>query len=127
MIPSGPQKRGQCLAATHTRSIVATRNWDIVQCPCSRSVVYEHVVSYFNRSYKGWDSGLPDATPGDDYDGIIIELDPSTGLLTSRFFRVKSQPDRDERIYGACKPDGDQNDFYIVGMTTGNLLSTDAR
>jgi hypothetical protein len=76
---------------------------------------------------KGWDSGLPDATPGDDYDGIITELNPSTGLLTSRSFRVESQPERDERIYGSCKPVGDENDFYVVGMTTGNLESTDAR
>ena len=76
---------------------------------------------------KGWDSGLPDATPGDDYDGIITELNPSTGLLTSRSFRVESQRERDDRIYGSCKPLGDENDFYVVGMTTGNLESTDAR
>ena len=47
--------------------------------------------------------------------------------MTSRSFRVESQPDRDERIYGAYKADGDQNDIYIVGMMTGNLASTDAR
>ena len=28
---------------------------------------------------KGWDVAFPDDTPGDDYDGIIIEPDPSTG------------------------------------------------
>ena len=78
-------------------------------------------------STQGWDSAFPDATPGDDYDGILTELDPSTGLLTSRSFRVESQPDRDERIYGVCKQDGEENSFYVVGMTTGNLESTDAR
>ncbi len=76
---------------------------------------------------QGWDSAFPDATPGDDYDGLLVELDPSNGLLTSRSFRVESQADRDERIYGVCKQGGDENIFYVVGMTTGNLESTEAR
>jgi hypothetical protein len=57
-----------------------------------------------------------------------MEINPSTGALTSKSYRIESQPGREDRVYGACKQEGAQTAFYVVGVTTGNLMdSSDTR
>ena len=70
----------------------------------------------------GGDNAFPDTTPGNDFDGFVTEINPASGVLTSKSYRIQSQPGREDRVYAACKQEGGETSFYVVGVTTGNLV-----
>jgi hypothetical protein len=78
-------------------------------------------------STEGTGDAFPDVNPGQDFDGFVIELNPTTGALTSSSYRIESQYGRTEQVYGVCKQEGEESIFYVVGITTGDLMGAEDR
>jgi hypothetical protein len=94
-------------------------------------LIYAGSRLYFAGTTKGSSDVFPDddandsAFPQHDEDGFFAEIDPSLGKLTPNKLRLSSQPGQNERILGVCQQEGEENEIFVVGSTTGTFGNND--
>ena len=77
-------------------------------------------------STRGLGNGYGDAT-GDDEDGFITVLDPTTGTLhtgTTTTNNIREGTGEDDIVSGICDDPSDEQSFFVVGATKGDDLGT---